>query len=66
MFFPSPPTWKMVKEAHNHVPMNMIGLSQTSREILEGSDFPIFLVIISTTDSLQFNFDCTGIPLSTF
>ena len=45
MFFPSPSTWKMVKDTPNHVPMNMIGLSQTSREILEEGDvqlLPVF------------------------
>ena len=38
----------MVKDAPNHVPMNMIVLSQTSREILEDGDVPIFLVVLST------------------
>ena len=66
MSFPSPSTWKMVKDAPNHIPMNMIGLAQTSREILEDGDVPIFPVVISTPDSLQFNCDHTGIPLSTF
>ena len=66
MLFPSPFTWKMVKYAPNHVPMNMIGLAQTLREILEDGDVPIFLVVLSTPDSLHFNCDCTGIPLSTF
>ena len=65
MFFPSPSTWKMVKEATNNFPMKMIGLAQTSREILEGGDVPIFLVVLSTLYSLNF-YDCTGIPLSTF
>ena len=66
MFFPSPPTWKMVKEAPNHVLMNMIGLSQTSREILKDGDVPIFPVVLSTPDSLHFNCDHTRIMLSTF
>ena len=66
MLFPSPSTWKMVKDAPNHVPMNMIGLAQTSREIPKDGDFPIFPVVLSTPDSLRFNFDFTGIPLSTF
>ena len=35
MFFPSPSTWKMVKDAPNNVPMNIIGLAHTSRKILE-------------------------------
>ena len=38
--------WKMVKDSPNDVPMNMIGLSQTSREILEGGDIPIFPVVL--------------------
>ena len=56
----------MVKDAPNHVSMNMIGLAQTSREIRKDSDIPIFLVVLSTPYFLQFNHDCTGIPLSTF
>ena len=35
MFSPSPFMWKMVKDAPNHVMMNMIGLEQTSREIFK-------------------------------
>ena len=70
MFFPSPSAWKMVKYAPNNFPMNMIGLAQTSREIFEDSDVPIFLVVLSTLDSLQSSLNhhcaCTGIPLSTF
>ena len=66
MFFPSPSTWKMVKYTPNHVLTNMIGLAQTSREILEDGDVTILPVVLSTPDSLQFNCDCTGIPLSIF
>ena len=66
MFFHSPSTWNMVKDASNNVPMNIIGLSQTSRKILEDGDLPIFPLVLSTPDSLQFNCDCTGILLSTF
>ena len=33
--------------------MNVIGLSQTSREILEDGDVPIYLVVLITPDSLQ-------------
>ena len=70
MFFPSPSTWNMVKDAPNHVPMDMIGLAQTSREILDDGNVPIFLVGISTPDPLQISLhhhcDCTGIPLITF
>ena len=50
MFFPSPSVWKMVKDAPNCVPMNMVGLAQTSREILEDIVVPVFLVVISTPD----------------
>ena len=46
MLFPSPSTWKMMKDAPNHVPMNMIGFDQTSREILEDGDVPVFLVVL--------------------
>ena len=35
MFFPSPSTWEMVKDAPSHIPENIIGYAQTSREILE-------------------------------
>ena len=66
MFFHSPSTWNMVKDASNNVPMNIIGLSQTSRKILEDGDLPIFPLVLSTPDSLQFNCDFTGILLSTF
>ena len=53
MFFPSPPTWEMVKDAPNHVPMNMIGLAQTSRKILEDGDVPIFPLVLITPYSQQ-------------
>ena len=66
MFFPSTSTCKMVKDAPNRVPMNTIGLAQTSHEILEDGDVPIFLLVLSTLDPLQLNCDFTGIPLSTF
>ena len=46
MFFPPPSTWKMTKNAPKHVPMNMIGLSQTSCEIIEDGDVPIFPVVL--------------------
>ena len=52
MFFPYPSMWKMVKDAPHNVLMNMIYLSQTSREILEDGDVPIFLVVIGTPDPL--------------
>ena len=37
----------MVKDAPNNIPMNMIGLDQTSREILKDGDIivlPVFLI----------------------
>ena len=54
-----------MKDAPNHVPMNIIGLAQTSCKILEDGDVPIFLVVLSTPDSLQFNCDRTSITLTT-
>ena len=70
MLLPSPSTWKMVKDAPNHVPINMIGLAQTSRKILKEDDVPIFPVVLSTPYSSQFilNHYCdrTGILVSTF
>ena len=56
----------MVKDASNYVPMNMIGLAHTSREILKDRDVPILPVVLSTPDYPQFNCDLTGILLSTF
>ena len=53
MLFPSPSTWKMVKDAPNQDTMNMIGLAQTSRKIFEGGDVPIFPVVLSTPYSLK-------------
>ena len=35
MFFPSPSSWNMVKDAPNHITENMIGLAQTSGGIPE-------------------------------
>ena len=70
MFFPSPSMWKMVKDAPNNFPMEMIGLAQTSREILKDGDVPIFPVVLSTSDPLQLilnhHYDNTGISLSTY
>ena len=67
---PSPFTWKMSKDSPNHVPMNMIDLSQTSQEILEDGDVQIFPVFLSNSDplhlSLNHHYDRTIIPLSTF
>ena len=59
----------MVKETPNHVPINMIGLAQTSRKIIEDGDVPIFLVVLSNPESLHSSLnhycDCTGMLLST-
>ena len=48
MFFPSPSTWNMETDTHNHALMNMISLAQTSREILEDGDVPILPVVLVT------------------
>ena len=44
-----------MKDAPNHVPMNMIGFDQTSREILEDGDVLIFPVVLITLYYLQLN-----------
>ena len=58
-----------MKDAPNHVPMNMIGLAQTSRKTLDDGDVPIFPVVRSTPDSLQPSLnhysDFSVIPLPT-
>ena len=43
----------MVKDAPNNIMMNMIGLAQTSHEILEDGDFPISPVVLIALGSLQ-------------
>ena len=43
----------MVKEAPNHISMNMIGLAETSRKILEDGDILIFPVVLVTTKDLR-------------
>ena len=43
-----------MKGAHNHVPMNMIGLAQTSLKILEDGDVLIFLVVLITPKALRY------------
>ena len=53
MFFPLPSAWKMVKNAPIHVPIIMVGLSQTSRKILEVGDVPIFPVVLINPYYLQ-------------
>ena len=35
-----------MKDAPNHIPMNVIGLSQTSRKILKEVDVLIYLVVL--------------------
>ena len=42
-----------MKDAPNHVLMNMICLAHTSREILKEGDVPIFLVVLITEYFLQ-------------
>ena len=41
-----------MKDSHNHVPMNMICSSHTSRNILKDSDVPIFPVVLITIKNL--------------
>ena len=43
----------MVKDAPNNIPMNMIGLAQTSCEILEDRDILIYPVIWITPEALR-------------
>ena len=43
----------MVKDAHNHIPMAVIGLAHTSREILEDSDILIFQVVLITLKAFR-------------
>ena len=52
MFFPSPSMGNMVKDVPNNFPMNIIGLAQTSLEILEDSDILIFTVVLITPKAL--------------
>ena len=56
----------MVKDATNHVPMNMIGLAQTSHEILEDGDVPKILGGFNYFGLPTVNCDRTGITLFTF
>ena len=44
----------MMKDAPNHIPMNMIGSAQTSRKILKDGDVPIFPVVLITLKALQY------------
>ena len=70
MFFPSHSKIMVMNDTPNHFPMNILGLAQTSRKILEEGDVLIFLVVLSTLDHLQSSLnhycDRTGFPLSTF
>ena len=47
-------TWKVVKDAPNYVPMNVIGLAQTSREIPKDIDVLIFLLVLITPKALRY------------
>ena len=40
--------WEVVKDTPNHILENMIGSAQTSREIIEDGDVPIFSVVLIT------------------
>ena len=42
----------MVKDAPNNIPDNIIGSSQTSREILEDGDIPTFPVVLITLNHI--------------
>ena len=53
MLFPSPSTWKMIKDAPNYNLINMIGLAYTSRKITENGDVPILPVVLITPDYSQ-------------
>ena len=44
----------MVKDAPNYVPMKLVGLAQTSREILEYGDVLIFPVVLTTLKNLRY------------
>ena len=42
-----------MKDSPNHVPMNIIGLAQTSHKIIKDGDVPIFPEFLINLDSLQ-------------
>ena len=44
----------MIKDTPNHILMNMIGSAQTSREIFEDGDVPIFTVVLITLKALEY------------
>ena len=50
MFLHSTSMWKVEKDTPNHVTINMIGLAQTSGEILDNGDVPIPPVFLITPD----------------
>ena len=45
----------MVKDAPNRIPVNLIDLAQTSREILDDGDILIFLVVLITPKASWYN-----------
>ena len=46
MFFPSPSAWKVLKDAPNHIPDNMIGYDQTPCEIDEDNYILILMEVL--------------------
>ena len=50
----------MVKDAPNYIKMNMIGLDQTSREILKDGDILISPVVLITLKALRNNCSQSG------
>ena len=52
-YLPFISTWKMVKDAHNHIPMNMIVLFQTSHETLKDGYILIFPVVLITPKAFR-------------
>ena len=46
-------TWKILKDAPNHIRMIMVGLAQISRDILKDGDIIIFPLILITPKSLR-------------
>ena len=49
-----------MKDAPNHILMNMIGSAQTSHKILEDSDIVIFPVSLITPKALRYNCSLLG------
>ena len=50
----------MVKDAPNNIPINIIGLAHTSREILNGGDILISLVVLITPKYLRYSCSRSG------